>query len=168
MSAAWCLELESRSVADTLAIGEAIGGALDAGDALALVGELGAGKTHLAKGLARGLGVSDDRAVTSPTFVLINEYRGRCVVQHLDAYRLRSGAELAALGFEELCEGGAVVLVEWADRVREVMPAGAVWLTIEATGETSRRLRVQADDAEMARRLDAAGLDQWRAAGDKS
>ncbi len=168
MSAAWQIELESQSVADTLAIGRVIGGALNAGDVLAMVGELGAGKTHLAKGLARGLGVSDDRAVTSPTFVLINEYRGRCVVQHLDAYRLRSGAELAALGFDELCESGAVVLVEWADRVRDVMPAESVWLTIEATGETSRRLRLQADDAERARRLEAAGLDQWRASGDKS
>lgn len=168
MSAAWCVELESRSVADTMAIGRAIGGALGGGDVLALAGELGAGKTHLAKGLARGLGVADDRAVTSPTFVLINEYRGRCTVHHIDAYRLRSGAELAALGFEELCESGAVVLVEWADRVREVIPSGCAWLSIEATGETTRRLRLEAGDAELAARLAAAGLDQWCAAGDKS
>jgi tRNA threonylcarbamoyladenosine biosynthesis protein TsaE len=106
--------------------------------------------------------------VTSPTFVLINEYRGRCVVHHIDAYRLRSGAELAAVGFEELCEGGAVVLVEWADRVREVMPPGCGWLTIEATGESTRRLRLESDDARLASRLAAAGLDQWRATVDKS
>ncbi|GJQ26169.1 MAG: hypothetical protein HBSAPP02_12010 [Phycisphaerae bacterium] len=168
MSAAWCVELESRSVADTLAIGRALGGALGSGDVLALVGELGAGKTHLAKGLARGLGVADDRAVTSPTFVLINEYRGRCVVHHIDAYRLRSGAELAALGFEELCEGGAVVLVEWADRVRDVLPADCAWLSIEATGEMTRRMRLEASDAAQAARLAAAGLDQWRRAGDKT
>ncbi|QDV92435.1 tRNA threonylcarbamoyladenosine biosynthesis protein TsaE [Phycisphaerae bacterium RAS2] len=168
MSSAWAIELCSRSVAETLAIGLAIGGAMQEGDVLALVGELGAGKTHLAKGLARGLGVADDRAVTSPTFVLINEYRGRCVVHHIDAYRLRSGAELAAVGFDELCEGGAVVLVEWADRVREVMPPGCGWLTIEATGESTRRLRLESEDARLASRLAAAGLDQWRAAVDKS
>jgi len=136
-------EMVSNSPEQTRAIGRAIGAALAPGDVVALVGELGAGKTQLTKGIAVGLGVADERAVSSPTFVLENEYTGRCVVRHLDLYRLGEGADLSALGFEEMCDGSAVVIVEWADRAPKAMPAGATWIRMTAEGETTRRVDIR-------------------------
>ena len=135
--------IESHSVEDTLAIGRRIGGVLAAGDCLALEGPLGSGKTHLVKGIASGLGVADERIVNSPTFVLVNEYDGRLHVCHLDAYRLPDAAALLALGFEEMCDGPNVVLVEWADRVRDAVPDRAVWITLTLVGERDRRLDIR-------------------------
>src|ERR1041385_6709378 len=98
--------ITSHSVEETISIGRRIGESLLAGDVVALLGELGAGKTYLTKGIARGLGVSAERAVNSPTFVLVNEYAGRFPLFHIDAYRLAGPEQLAALGFEEMCQGG--------------------------------------------------------------
>ena len=148
------VEMVSNSPDETRAIGRVIGAALAPGDVIALCGELGAGKTQLTKGLAVGLGVADERTVSSPTFVLENEYAGRCVVRHLDLYRLGDGADLSALGFEEMCDGSAVVIVEWADRARAAMPAGAVWIEMTPEGETTRRLRISGT-GEPARRVAA-------------
>ena len=83
---------------------------------MALIGELGAGKTVLAKGIAEGLGVEDDREVTSPSFVLVNEYRGRVPVYHVDLYRLENSAEVEGIGWEEFISGPGVTLVEWAEK----------------------------------------------------
>ncbi len=149
----WAAELGSGDGEETIAIGLRIGGALAPGDVVALVGELGAGKTHLAKGLACGLGVSDDRVVTSPTFVLVNEYKGRCDVIHLDAYRLSGPDELEGLGFEELCGRGGVVVVEWADRVAPAIGPDALWIEMSATGETRRRLRLTAPSCSIGSRV---------------
>lgn len=140
------LEFSSNSESRTRAIGVAIGGALHPGDILALCGELGAGKTRLAKGLAIGLGVADERAVNSPTFVLINQYAGRCPVYHLDLYRLPPGSELSSLGFEEMCTGAAVVIVEWADRSPGSMPDAALWIHMTAEGETTRAFTLTSRD----------------------
>lgn len=142
------MEFSSISESQTRAIGVAIGNALRTGDVVALCGELGAGKTRLAKGLAIGLGVADDRAVNSPTFVLINQYAGRCPVYHLDLYRLPPGADLAALGFEEMCNGSAVVIVEWADRSPTAMPDAALWIRMTAGGETTRAFCLTSRDDE--------------------
>ena len=148
------INLVSNSVEDTLAIGRAIGSVLSSGDVVGLVGPLGAGKTHLVKGLAAGLGVSDARQVNSPTFVIVNEYearggggegggdRGGLRIFHIDAYRLRGGEDLAALGFEEMVERGAVV-IEWADKVLDLMPEDAVVIEMEPTGPSERRLTSQ-------------------------
>jgi tRNA threonylcarbamoyladenosine biosynthesis protein TsaE len=148
------LELESRSVDDTLTIGRVIGRRLVPGAILALVGELGAGKTHLVKGLAAGLGVSDARVVNSPTFVLVNEYAGRMPVLHLDAYRLHAADELEALGFDEMCAAPAVVIVEWADRVSDLIPPRGIWIHMQVTGEMTRRIRIEGDVGDDA-------LAQW-------
>jgi tRNA threonylcarbamoyladenosine biosynthesis protein TsaE len=156
------IEIQSGSVAETLDIGREIGSVLAPGDVLGLVGHLGAGKTHLTKGIAAGLGVPDDRMVNSPTFVLVNEYAGRWPLYHLDAYRLKNAGQLEALGFAEMCDGAAVVLVEWADRVSEAMPPGALWIDMSITGETSRSLLLRSDNAAIASRLMSAGLDRRR------
>ncbi len=155
--------LQSTSVDDTIAIGSAIGAALAAGDVIALVGTLGAGKTHFVKGVAEGLGLTNRRRVNSPTFVLVNEYDARLHVYHLDAYRLSAADEFEALGFEEMCESGGVVIVEWADKVAEAFPAEALWIEFDVLGDTLRRLTLCLPDSPLAERLQSAGLDRWTA-----
>lgn len=144
------LTLTSDGLESTHRIGRRLGAALQAGQVIALIGPLGAGKTTLVKGIADGAGVADLYAVNSPTFVIVNEYeaasgaiRGAASAEmlriyHVDAYRLRGGTDLDALGFDEMCSSGAVI-VEWADRVEEVLPADRLEIHIEPTGETSRR-----------------------------
>lgn len=139
------LQIESNSPEMTQAIGRALGAAIGTGDVIALVGPLGAGKTVFVKGLAAGAGVADPRRVTSPTFVIVNEYEGRLRLFHIDAYRLGSGRDLDTLGVDEFVEEGAVI-VEWADRVGSALPAGRLTITIEPAGEQSRRLHLHADD----------------------
>ena len=155
----WRMVLESAGEEQTQALGRRIGAVLEPGDVVGLVGPLGAGKTQLAKGLAAGLGVADSRQVNSPTFVLVNEYAGRLHVYHLDVYRLSGASELEALGFDEMCGGAAVVMVEWADRVRPALAADTLWVELSPTGATQRRLELRTRSASIQRRLNAAGLD---------
>jgi tRNA threonylcarbamoyladenosine biosynthesis protein TsaE len=128
----------------TTAFGRRLGILLFPGAVVALVGELGAGKTHLARAIAEGLGVGDGRVVTSPTFVLVQEYQGRLPIGHFDAYRLRSEGEFADLGAAEYFEGSGVCLVEWADRVPGCLPAEHLRIALTITGDTSRRALVEA------------------------
>ncbi len=144
----------THSAEQSRALGERLAAALRPGDVLGLVGPLGAGKTQLVKGIARGLGV-DERLVSSPTFVLHNEYEASPRIHHFDAYRLDGPAELTALGFEEICDSGGLVVVEWADRVREIMPAGAAWITIEPIPPDERRVSISGG-AGLANRLASA------------
>lgn len=113
------------------------------GDVIALIGPLGAGKTVLVKGIAEGAGVTDPRRVTSPTFVIVNEYDGRLHLYHVDAYRLSGERELEALGIDEFAERGAI-LIEWADRVPGILPEERLIIHIEPTGEQSRELQLAA------------------------
>jgi len=114
------------------------------GAVVALIGELGAGKTQLARAIAEGLGVADSRVVTSPTFVLIQEYQGRLPIYHFDAYRLGAEGEFADLGVDEYFEGGGVCLIEWADRVPGCLPTDHLRVTLTFTGESSRHATVEA------------------------
>jgi tRNA threonylcarbamoyladenosine biosynthesis protein TsaE len=131
----------------TQAFGRRLGQLLFPGAVVALVGPLGAGKTHLARAIAEGLGVPDSRVVTSPTFVLIQEHQGRLPIYHFDAYRLRGAGELAELGAQEYFEGDGVCLVEWADRAAECLPAEHLLVTLAVAGETARRATVEARGA---------------------
>jgi tRNA threonylcarbamoyladenosine biosynthesis protein TsaE len=118
------LQITSQSPDETMQIGEKIGACLKGGEVIALIGPLGSGKTHLVKGIAAGLGAADSKLVTSPTFVLINEYSGpeiRLDVYHVDAYRLESVREFEMLGFDDLCRPDSIVLIEWADRVQAAL-----------------------------------------------
>ncbi len=123
------------SEAATEALGHALAEIVRADEVIALVGALGAGKTRLVRGIAEGLGV-DPTVVSSPTFVLINEYEGRLSVFHFDAYRLSSASQFDALGVGDYWDAGGVCLVEWADRVSEWIPSRAWWITaaVEAPG----------------------------------
>jgi tRNA threonylcarbamoyladenosine biosynthesis protein TsaE len=106
---------------ETIAAGQEFAGGLQPGDVLALSGELGTGKTRFTKGVCRGLGVHDD--ITSPTFVILNEYTGgRLPVYHFDFYRLRSLAELSEIGFEEYLYGDGICVIEWAELVKQKLP----------------------------------------------
>lgn len=116
------LTLRSRSVEETRHLGEALGGLLAAGDVILLTGELGAGKTALTQGIARGLGVPG--IVNSPTFTLLKEYQGRLPLYHFDLYRIEDPAELEELGFAEYFFGDGVSVVEWAERGEAGAEAG--------------------------------------------
>ncbi len=157
--------VETHSPEETLDLGRRIARAARPGDVLALVGELGAGKTVLAKGLAEGLGAAEAREVVSPTFVLCREYlRGRIPLYHFDAYRLRGGADLEQIGAPEIFGGDGLSAVEWADRAPQVLPADHLEVRLEVTGEQSRRLVASAGGPASERwlgeiRRGAVGLD---------
>jgi tRNA threonylcarbamoyladenosine biosynthesis protein TsaE len=138
------LTLDLPDLGATTRFGRALGSLLFPGAVVALVGPLGAGKTHLVRAVAEGLGIADSRVVSSPTFVLIQEYQARLPVYHFDAYRLRGEAEFADLGVHEYFEGQGVCLVEWADRVPTCLPTEHLRITLSVTGETSRRAEVEA------------------------
>lgn len=131
------LEFHSSSEAETAEFGRTIAGVLQPGMTIALVGDLGAGKTRFVRAVCAGLGI-DEADVTSPTFVLIQEYDGRWPVYHFDTYRLRDLDEFLELGPEEYFDSDGICMVEWADRVAEALPADHLRVEIAITGETSR------------------------------
>lgn len=137
------LTIEIPDLDATMALGRRLADLLFPGAVLALVGPLGAGKTHLARAIAEGLGISDSRVVSSPTFVLIQEYEARLPIYHFDAYRLRTEAEFFDLGAHEYFEGNGVCLVEWADRVEACLPDEYLKITMLPTGETKRRIVIE-------------------------
>jgi tRNA threonylcarbamoyladenosine biosynthesis protein TsaE len=132
--------LATTSPEETDAAGQRLGATLEAGDVVALSGELGAGKTVFVQGLVRALGVTT--GATSPTFVLVNEYRGRLPVHHVDAYRTASLAELLDLGLEEMMDGDGVTVIEWAERLEPLLPARAVRVRIAGVGDESRAITI--------------------------
>jgi tRNA threonylcarbamoyladenosine biosynthesis protein TsaE len=136
--------IELPDLAATEAFGRRLAPLLFPGAVVALIGPLCAGKTHLVRAVAEGLGVPDSRVVTSPTFVLIQEYAARLPIYHFDAYRLRGDAEFAELGAHEYFAGDGVCFVEWADRVPGCLPEEHLRASLEVTGETSRRLTLEA------------------------
>jgi tRNA threonylcarbamoyladenosine biosynthesis protein TsaE len=129
--------------AATAALGHALAGVLPPGTTLALCGTLGAGKTRLVQAIAEALGVNR-RDVVSPTFVLIQEHRGRRMIYHIDAYRIRDDDEFQQLGPDEYFESDGLVLIEWADRVEGSLPRDYVEIRIEVTGVESRRFEIRA------------------------
>lgn len=138
--AGWQRGLVTRSAAETEAAGAALAGLIPPDTALLLRGDLGAGKTTLARGLARGLGVEGD--VTSPSFALLNVHRGRRQLLHVDAYRLSDPSQFDGLLLDELSRSPWNLLVEWPERIRGHEPAGAWTLDLSPAGEGARLLRL--------------------------
>ena len=136
VNAVW--ETVWRTESDTDATGQRLAALLQPGDVIALVGDLGAGKTRFVQAVAKGLGVPDE-VVHSPTFTLIHEYFGRFPLRHCDAYRLRRPEEFADLGLDELFGTDAVAFVEWADRVIDDLPHDHLCVELSVTGPTERR-----------------------------
>ena len=138
------LEIITNSAQETIDLGRRTGSQLRGGEIFALTGQLGSGKTHFVKGLAAGAGSPEASSqVSSPTFVLVNEYIGDFHIYHIDAYRLESSEEFSALGFDDYCRPDSVVLIEWADRVSSAL-AGLeiIELSLSHIAPQQRRISV--------------------------
>jgi tRNA threonylcarbamoyladenosine biosynthesis protein TsaE len=145
----------ARSEDDTEDLGRALGKALGLGGIVALVGPLGAGKTRLVQAIASALG-ADRRTVNSPTFILIQEYDAPLPIFHCDTYRLRGVDEFLDLGIDEAFQSAGVCLIEWADRVAEVLPHDRLQIEIEVLGSTERKFTMTALGRRSAEVLDQA------------
>ena len=144
----------TRDARETRALGARLAVAARAGDLLCLVGDLGAGKTQLAKGFAEGLGITD--TVSSPTFVLMSEYAGRLPMFHVDLYRLDDAADALAGGLIDERQLEGVALVEWAERLGDTLPVARLDVLIDGTGDDPRTITLVSGDPAYARYLDAA------------
>lgn len=135
-------EILIKSAEEMRGLGREIAAGLEGGEVVGLVGDLGAGKTHLVQGILQGLGASDPAA--SPTFSLVHEHAdGRVPVAHFDFYRMKSPEEAWGMGWDEYLESGSVLLVEWADRFDgSLMPEDTQWLVLTHAGENTRRVRL--------------------------
>lgn len=143
-------EFVSHSAEETTTLGSAIGRHLRPNDVVLLYGDLGAGKTTLVQGIAQALGAREP--VTSPTFTLIHEYHGiQSTVVHVDPYRLEGPEEVEGLGFLDYLDQGAIVIVEWAERLGDLAPPGALEIRIEPFIEDERQLRITWSDPRLGR-----------------
>jgi tRNA threonylcarbamoyladenosine biosynthesis protein TsaE len=140
----------THSEEETIAVGEALASRLPPGATVLLVGNLGSGKTTLAKGIVKGLGAAAPEDVSSPTFTLVHEHGEDRKVYHIDLYRIQNLHEAASIGLDELLEGDAVVLVEWGERFPELWPADRIEIRLEWVGETEREMRVVGDVGRLA------------------
>jgi tRNA threonylcarbamoyladenosine biosynthesis protein TsaE len=131
---------QTHSEEETIAAGERIARELPSRAVVLLIGNLGAGKTTLAKGIVKGLGGAQPDEVSSPTFTLIHEYGAS--VYHIDLYRIDRPQELATLGLDEIFDREAVVLIEWGERFLEAMPRERIEIRLEATGESDREIKI--------------------------
>jgi tRNA threonylcarbamoyladenosine biosynthesis protein TsaE len=134
------LEFETRSEEETIALGTRLAGQLPSKATVLLIGNLGAGKTTLAKGMVQGRNAAQPEEVSSPTFTLIHEYGS--AVYHIDLYRLDKPEQVANLGLDEIFERDALVLVEWGERFPNLMPNDRFEIRLTPTGENSRRIEV--------------------------
>jgi tRNA threonylcarbamoyladenosine biosynthesis protein TsaE len=140
------IDVLTASAEETLVLGERIAGCLRPGAVLALRGGLGAGKTCLARGIARGLGVKEN--VTSPTYTIISEYSGFLPLYHIDAYRLDGDDDFENTGAGELISGGGVSVIEWSERLSSSLPGDAVVIDIEIKGPDSRVFHISGLDLD--------------------
>lgn len=129
----------SHSVTETFQIAEEFAATVKPGNVILLEGDLGAGKTHFVKGFVRGFGLSSD-VVSSPTFTIINEYEGSLPVYHFDFYRIENIGEALEIGTEEYLYGTGVCIVEWPERVRDILPEDAVTLRISTIAPEKRKI----------------------------
>ena len=133
----------SKSIDQTIALGQALGKRLKAGSVVALVGDLGSGKTVFTKGIAKGLGVKHARYVNSPTFVTIKEYKGRFPLYHFDLYRMDGHSGFDDMNYEEYFYGDGVTVIEWADKIRELLPDRYWEVNLKATDEKQRCIKIK-------------------------
>lgn len=130
-------KITTHSATETQNLGKRLASKLSGGNLLSLTGDLGAGKTCFTQGLAKGLGIQNP--ITSPTFNLIKEYKGRMPFYHFDVYRLKSLSELVDLGYEEYFYSDGVTAIEWGDRVRELLPPDYLEVRFERSLEETTR-----------------------------
>lgn len=148
------LRLDAPDPESTSALGRALGAVALPGDLVCLWGDLGAGKTQLAKAFGAGLGVTG--TITSPSFILMAEYDGRLPLFHIDLYRLADATDVLAGGLVDDRQAAGVTLVEWPDRMRAALPAARLDVLIDGTGDESRTIMLRAGDPSYRRYLEAA------------
>lgn len=148
------LDIVSHSAAQTQRLGARLGELARAGDLFCLEGELGSGKTCFVQGLGRGLGIAE--TIHSPTFILANEHRGgRLRLYHLDLYRVRSADEALGFGLDDYLSGDGVCVIEWAEKIRDALPAERLWIALRHLGESKRGLLIEARGARYEELLNA-------------
>lgn len=147
----------SQGPQETYAFGKNLGETLRSGDVVGLSGELGAGKTCLAQGIARGLGIPEEYRITSPTFTIINEYPGRLILYHLDVYRLSGLRDLDEIGYEDCFNDKGVVVVEWAEKIREALPKGTLFILLTYLDENIRKIMLSDNRERIAQMVKLMG-----------
>ena len=134
--------IQTKSASETIRLGQNIGTHLLPGDVVALVGELGAGKTQLIKGLAAGVGIGNPTYISSPSFMLINEYPGEIPFYHVDLFRLEREKEVEELGLEDYFQGEGITAIEWADKIPSLLPNEMLFIHIAYTGKNTRSIEM--------------------------
>ncbi len=138
------MNVVTNSPEETIAFAQKLGSLLKKGDVIAYKGGLGAGKTTFTRGLAKGLGLRDD--VTSPTFAIVNEYRGEIPLYHFDMYRIMDSCELEATGFYDYPQSESVFAVEWSENIVDALPAQTIYVTIERIDDEVRSITIEGDE----------------------
>ena len=159
------MKMISDSREKTLEMGRLIGAILESGDIVALIGELGSGKTCLTKGMAKGMGVAENVPVVSPTFTLINEYPGKIPLIHLDVYRLSGPRDLEDMGYEEYFYGGGIIVIEWAEKIRDILPAKTLFVSMRYLDENTREMILEGPEGKiriLEELLQSGGSISWR------
>ena len=133
----------TESPEETQNLGETFGKTLKPGDVVALIGDLGTGKTCLTQGIARGIGIAAGEVVSSPSYILINEYNGKIPIYHIDLYRLENIAEIVDLGIGEYIDSDGVCIIEWAERMEEGLPETCIRIYITWEDENTRIIKIQ-------------------------
>ena len=135
---------ETHSSEETIALGKKIGSLLKGGDIIAYSGGLGAGKTTITRGISIGMGLDDE--VTSPTFALVNEYRGELNLYHFDMYRITSPDDLETTGFYDYMDSDSVLAVEWSENIQSELPKNAIRVNIERIDDNTRKITIVGDE----------------------
>jgi tRNA threonylcarbamoyladenosine biosynthesis protein TsaE len=155
-------EIITRSAEETIRLGEKIGRLLKSGDVVAYKGGLGMGKTTITRGISLGMGLGDE--VTSPTFALVNEYRGNALsLYHFDMYRITSAADLETTGFYDYLEDGGVLAVEWSENIAEELPDGTIYIEISRADESYES--DGSDSSDNARKITVIGDERFENIG---
>jgi tRNA threonylcarbamoyladenosine biosynthesis protein TsaE len=149
------LTLTSRNPEETIFIGRILGENLIAVDIVALIGDLGAGKTCLTQGIAKGLDVPDQFQIASPTFTLINEYKGRVALYHFDLYRINGSRDLEEMGCDEYFFGEGISIIEWAEKIKEILPHETIYISMTHIDENHRGIVISMDERRNNRILNA-------------
>ena len=132
------MEFTLKSQDETITLGKKFGEKLNKGDVVALDGTLAAGKTYFTKGIAQGLGIEDE--ITSPTFTIVSEYSGRLHLYHIDVYRLDGTEDFLDLGAEEMLYGTGVCVIEWSEKVKDILPKNTIYVKILINEDFSRKI----------------------------
>ena len=138
------IKLTTHSADETIALGKQIGSRLNGGDIIAYRGGLGAGKTTITHGIAQGMGLKDD--VSSPTFALVNEYRGKINLYHFDRYRINGGLDLETTGFYDDMDSDSVLAIEWSENIASELPDNVITVTITRVDDNTREIEINGDE----------------------